>query len=102
MSISSEKVNVSDFNKSLQHFDWEDYAVFLLMLAGSAAIGIYFGFVEKKTKKKLLRSDRHDSGAAQEYLMGGRQLSVIPVAFSLVARYFFNFKLPDDMFFFLQ
>ncbi len=86
MSISSEKVNVSDLNKSMRHFLWQDYAVFLLMLGGSAVIGIYFGFVEKKTKKKLLRSDRNESGAAKEYLMGGRQLSVVPVAFSLVAR----------------
>lgn len=82
--------DVIDLHKSLQHFEWPDYAVFLLMLAGSAAIGIYFGFRGKTSKSKLVRSNDHDdSEVAQEYLMGGRQMSVIPVAVSLVARYVF-------------
>lgn len=86
MSIPNEKVNVSDLNKSLQHFDWSDYAVFLLMLAGSAVIGVYFGCVQRKSKKKSVGTD-HESDVAKEYLMGGRKMSVFPVAVSLVARY---------------
>ena len=89
MSTSTEKNNVHHTNESLQHFDWPDYGVFVLMLAGSSAIGIYFGFVQKKTKNKLVRNE-HESEAAKEYLMGGGQLSVIPVATSLVARYMFS------------
>ncbi|XP_037044539.1 sodium-coupled monocarboxylate transporter 1-like [Bradysia coprophila] len=83
--MTNVKENVSDLNKSLQHFDWPDYAVFVLMLVGSTLIGIYFGFVKKKTEIKLLRSDRRESEVAREYLMGGRQLSMFPVALSLVA-----------------
>lgn len=86
MSNINGKVNVSDLNKSLQHFHWPDYVVFVMMLAGSAIIGIYFGFVQKKSKRKIVRSERNESRAAQDYLMGGRQLSAIPVAVSLVAR----------------
>lgn len=86
MSNMNGQMNVSDLNKSLQHFDWPDYVVFVMMLTGSATIGIYFGFIEKKSKRKIVRSERNESQVAQDYLMGGRQLSVIPVAFSLVAR----------------
>lgn len=78
--MSSEEESVNDLNKSLQHFDWPDYLVFVLMLVASAVIGIYFGFGKKK-------SSRHGSDVVQEYLMGGKQLSVLPVALSLVARY---------------
>ncbi|KAJ6639617.1 Sodium-coupled monocarboxylate transporter 1 [Pseudolycoriella hygida] len=85
MSIMNGKVSVNDLRKSLQHFDWPDYVVFLMMLGGSAVIGIYFGFVEKKSKTKSFSSEHHESEAAQEYLMGGRKMSVIPVAVSLVA-----------------
>lgn len=81
--------NVTDLTTSLQHFAWPDYAVFIMMLAGSAIIGIYFGFVEKKSGKRTVRSDRHESDVAKQYLMGGKELSVIPVAVSLVAGYKF-------------
>lgn len=81
--MTNKKEDVSDVNMSLQHFDWPDYSVFLVMLVGSALIGIYFGFVKKQ-------SDHRDSDMVREYLMGGKQLSAFPVALSLVARYTFS------------
>lgn len=56
-------------------FEWGDYAVFGLMLAVSAAIGLYHG----------LR--RGSSGSAAEFLTGGGQLGTVPVALSMLARY---------------
>ncbi|GBP88682.1 Sodium-coupled monocarboxylate transporter 1 [Eumeta japonica] len=44
------------------------------MLAICGCVGIYFGFVKKQK-------------SAQQYLMGGRNMSLMPVTFSLVARY---------------
>lgn len=55
------------------------------MLAGSAAIGIYFGFTQRKSKRKFTGTD-HESEVAKEYLMGVKRMSVFPVAVSLVAR----------------
>lgn len=42
-------------------------------------IGVYFGFFEKKTAKKC--------DEESDYLVGGRQMSVIPITMSLIARY---------------
>lgn len=86
MTNIDEKINVDELNKSLQRFGWADYVVFLLMLVICALIGVYFGFFEKKFKKKKIYMKSHESEVAQDYLMGGRQMSVIPVALSLVAR----------------
>lgn len=86
MSDIDVKINVNDLNKSLQRFGWVDYIVFLLMLISCAFIGVYFGFIEKKFKKKKVFRESHESEVAQEYLMGGRQMSVIPIALSLVSR----------------
>lgn len=58
----------------LQRFSWADYSLFVLMLLICIVIGIYFGFIEKKENTE------------DEYLVGGRKMPVIPVAFSLVAR----------------
>lgn len=101
MTVSSEKVNISDLNRTLQHFSWIDYVIFLLMLIVSALIGIYFGFVEKKTKRKFVGSG-HESEVAKEYLMGGRKMSAIPVAFSLVARYIYYFPIISENRMFLK
>lgn len=84
MTKINEKISVGDLNKSLQHFGWPDYVVFLLMLASCMLIGIYFGFIEKKKKKN--HTESNESEVAKDYLMGGRQMSVVPVALSLVAR----------------
>ncbi|PSN54833.1 Sodium-coupled monocarboxylate transporter 2 [Blattella germanica] len=54
-------------------FGWLDYSFFIGMLVLSTLIGIYFGFWGKK-------EDTPD-----EYLLGGKSMSTLPVAVSLVA-----------------
>lgn len=70
--------HVDDVKVSLQRFGWPDYVVFLIMLLSCAMIGVYFGFIQKKSKKS---ADR-----AADYLVGGRQMGTFPVTMSLVAR----------------
>ena len=57
-------------------FIWSDYGVFGTMLILSAFIGIYFGCFGTKQR------------TATEYLLGDKSMGVVPVAISLVARYF--------------
>ncbi|XP_019875827.2 sodium-coupled monocarboxylate transporter 1 [Aethina tumida] len=54
-------------------FSWYDYILFSVMLLLSSVIGIYFGCFGNK------------QSTAVEYLMGGKQMKVIPIAISLVA-----------------
>ena len=51
-----------------------DYTVFGIMLSISLAIGIYFGYFDGKQKTE------------GEYLHGGKNMKVIPIAVSLIAR----------------
>lgn len=74
MSEDIEKLNVTQVRASFQNFLWIDYLVFVFMLSICGGIGIYFGFIKKQN-------------SAQDYLMGGRNMSLIPVTFSLVARF---------------
>lgn len=69
---------VEDVKISLQRFGWPDYLVFLVMLLSCVMIGIYFGFIQKKSKKS--------SDQAADYLVGGRKMAVFPVTMSLIAR----------------
>lgn len=66
-------------------FGWEDYTVFATMLVISALIGVYHGcrFSLKGKKKK----DEPENGSPSDFLTGGGQMSVIPVALSMLARY---------------
>lgn len=65
--------DIDDVVKNLQRFSWPDYLVFVIMLVLCIFIGIYFGFL----KKSVTESD---------YLMGGRNMLVFPIALSLIAR----------------
>lgn len=58
----------------LQRFSLPDYLAFILMLLLCIFIGIYFGFVKKHTNSE------------DEYLVGDRKMSVLPISLSLVAR----------------
>lgn len=72
--MSDEEIlDVVLVRKSFQHFSWIDYSVFVVMLAICGGIGVYFGFVKKQR-------------STQDYLMGGRNMKLVPVCFSLVAR----------------
>ncbi|XP_045600689.1 sodium-coupled monocarboxylate transporter 2 [Procambarus clarkii] len=55
-------------------FTWIDYMVFGLMLALSAAIGIFYGCFSKKQDTK-------------EFLMAGKSMTTFPVAMSLIASF---------------
>jgi Na+/proline symporter len=52
-----------------------DLGVFAAMLASSTVIGCYFGLCTGRQKN------------AQDYLMGGRNMNMLPVALSLVASF---------------
>ncbi|XP_021923924.1 sodium-coupled monocarboxylate transporter 2-like [Zootermopsis nevadensis] len=56
-------------------FNWLDFILFVLMLMFSTMIGVYFGFWGKK------------EDTPKEYLHGGKTMSTIPVAVSLVASF---------------
>ena len=54
-----------------EKFGWEEYFVMSLMLLVSALIGIYFYWKGQKSNA--------------EYLLGGKQMGVLPVSMSLIA-----------------
>ncbi|KAJ8735411.1 hypothetical protein PYW07_007031 [Mythimna separata] len=72
--MTEERLHVSAVRHSLQHFAWFDYVLFIFMLTICGGIGIYFGFVKKQS-------------STQDYLMGGRNMKLLPVCFSLVASF---------------
>ncbi|XP_026319647.1 sodium-coupled monocarboxylate transporter 1-like [Hyposmocoma kahamanoa] len=67
-------IDVEEVRKSYQHFSLIDYSVFVFMLVICGLVGVYFGLVKKQT-------------STQDYLMGGRNMKLIPVCFSLVASF---------------
>ncbi|KAK5642195.1 hypothetical protein RI129_008362 [Pyrocoelia pectoralis] len=60
-------------NETSGTFSWIDYTVFSGMLGLSVAIGVYFGFFGPKQNSKDV------------YILGGKDMNVIPVAMSLIA-----------------
>ncbi|VVC95507.1 unnamed protein product [Leptidea sinapis] len=66
--------NVIDMVYKMQRFSWVDYVVFVFMLAISAFVGVYWGFLKKQTTQS-------------DYLLGGRNMQVLPVSMSLVASF---------------
>lgn len=72
--------NLDDVKISMQRFGWPDYLVFVMMLVSCSLVGVYFGFIEKKSKKGK-------SGEASDYLVGGRQMKIVPISMSLIARF---------------
>lgn len=69
--------NASNFFKQDSEllFTAIDYTIFGIMLALSALIGVYFGFISKKKQNNT-----------NEYLLGGKQMNFFPIAASLIAR----------------
>ncbi|XP_017772838.1 PREDICTED: sodium-coupled monocarboxylate transporter 2-like [Nicrophorus vespilloides] len=55
-------------------FSWYDYTLFILMLGLSALIGIYFAYFSKTKQTSV-----------DEYLLGGKEMNIIPIAISLIA-----------------
>ncbi|KAJ9575567.1 hypothetical protein L9F63_007575, partial [Diploptera punctata] len=68
-----ENFTTDTYDEKKLFFGWLDFVFFLLMLAFSTLIGIYFGFWGKK------------EDSAKEYLHGGKTMNTLPVAVSLVS-----------------
>lgn len=66
--------NVTEIASKIINFTWYDYTLFTMMLSLSTFIGIYFGCFGK------------GQSTADEYLLGGKDMKVFPIAMSLVAR----------------
>lgn len=77
--MNSPEVTIEEIQESLHKFGIWDYVMFVAMLVGCSGIGLYFACQGQKKKK--------DENAADEYLLGGRNMSVFPISMSLVARY---------------
>uniref|UniRef100_A0A1A9WF67 Sodium-dependent multivitamin transporter n=1 Tax=Glossina brevipalpis TaxID=37001 RepID=A0A1A9WF67_9MUSC len=63
--------NTSDISQF--SFNSVDYTVFISMLSISAAIGVYYGFIDKS------------ENTTAEYLHGGKRMRTLPIAISLIA-----------------
>ncbi|KAK5642181.1 hypothetical protein RI129_008348 [Pyrocoelia pectoralis] len=53
-------------------FTWIDYAIFVIIIAISCIVGLYFGFFSKQK-------------TTEEYLLGGKNMKWLPVSISLTA-----------------
>lgn len=71
--MTQKTLLVTEVRASMQHFSVLDYVLFISMLAICGGVGVFFGFVKKQK-------------STQDYLMGGRNMKLTPVIFSLVAR----------------
>ncbi|CAK1544560.1 unnamed protein product [Leptosia nina] len=72
--MDNQQENVADIVLKMQKFSWVDYVVFVFMLAISAFVGVYWGFMKKQTTQN-------------DYLLGGRNMKILPVSMSLVASF---------------
>lgn len=67
--------DTSKLMSTLKLFNWMEYLVFFGMLAASSLIGVYYGCRPKKDV------------TVDDYMLGGRKMSILPVALSLVASF---------------
>ncbi|EDV95092.1 sodium-coupled monocarboxylate transporter 2 [Drosophila grimshawi] len=66
--------NIEQILRELQRFSWPDYVAFVAMFLLCIGIGIYFGFMKRSVSE-------------DDYMLGGRKMLVVPIAFSLVASF---------------
>jgi hypothetical protein len=81
-----QKLSVDDLSDSLKRFGTADYAVFITMLVCCSMVGLYFGYQDHRKHKKS-KNQPQGGSEANDYLMGGRNMQVFPVAMSLVASF---------------
>lgn len=81
--VENAQLSVEELSNSLKRFGTADYAVFVLMLVCCSMVGLYFGYEDHKRKK----SSQKNESDTLNYLMGGRNMQVFPVAMSLVASF---------------
>lgn len=88
MTNGGGHLNVDELSDSLKRFSIIDYAVFVTMLVCCSMVGLYFGYQDHKKHKKAAKEKSARRGSeALDYLMGGRNMQVFPVAMSLVASF---------------
>jgi Na+/proline symporter len=88
----SKILSMEELSDSLKRFGTIDYIVFGSMLVCCSMVGLYFGYedhMKHKRKAKNRRGSLIDVEAV-DYLMGGRNMKVFPVAMSLVSKIFFK------------
>lgn len=85
LGAGAQQMSVDDLSNSLKRFGTADYAVFITMLVVCSCVGLFFGYQDHKKHKKAPKSG--DGDEALDYLMGGRNMQVFPVAMSLVASF---------------
>jgi hypothetical protein len=60
-------------------FDVVDYIIFALLLLFSAAIGLFYGFIDKRKKKKQNNGEdaiQQPENTAKEYLLANKSMGV--------------------------
>ncbi|XP_055903273.1 sodium-coupled monocarboxylate transporter 1 [Eupeodes corollae] len=77
--------NVQDVKVRLQKFGWADYMVFVSMLLSCALIGVYFALKMRREGKK--RKNENNKDAEDSYLVGGRNMKMIPISMSLISSF---------------
>lgn len=97
MSENQNNDSIEALRDSLKHFGLVDYSVFIAMLLSCTVVGLYFGY-EDYVKRKSAKKHRRGS-EAQDYLMGGRNMKIFPVAMSLVASCISGIALLGEIFF---
>lgn len=65
---------VEEVGAALRQFQWPDYVMFVAMLLICMVLGFYYGFCKASMN-------------AQEYFMGGRNMQILPITMSLIARF---------------
>lgn len=85
LTTHAQQLNIDELSKSLKRFGTADYAVFITMLICCSMVGLYFGYQDHQKHKK--RTKQSEGDEVLDYLMGGRNMQVFPVAMSLVASF---------------
>ncbi|CAG9826323.1 unnamed protein product [Diabrotica balteata] len=68
----AKRPGVLDIGRAMQRFGMVDYIMFVIMLGICLVVGMYFGLFKKNQ-------------TSQDYLVGGRNMKVLPIAMSLIA-----------------
>lgn len=66
-------MDTNERSDNILHFSYIDYAIFIILLILSSAIGIYYGFLSKTKQNN-----------ANEYLLGGKKMALFPISVSLI------------------
>lgn len=82
-SANSTPLSIDDLQAYLIRFTVTDYGIFVTMLICCILIGLYFGLEDHKKRKKTI--NRNSESQANEYLMGGRNMPIVPISLSLIA-----------------